>query len=312
MAQTRSPWDPRRGSSGSSAGSAAAAAAGLVGFAIGSETNGSIISPCRACGASGLRPTYGRISRHGCMTLAWSLDKLGPIARSVEDFALILDAIHGADGLDPTAVDAPFAWPGRTSVRGLKVGYFADRDQGSALDRRSELKALRDLGATLLPIKLPESYPIEAVGMMLGTEAATVFDELTRQHVSEGLNSWPASFRAGQFVPAVEYLRAARVRTLLMREMARLFDTVDVYIGETEDMTLTNLTGHPSVVFPRGFSPRDGRDAPGSVTITGRLLDESTLLAVSVALQDALGDHLRRPPLEQFLTEANGQDEAKK
>jgi Asp-tRNA(Asn)/Glu-tRNA(Gln) amidotransferase A subunit family amidase len=123
---TRSPWDPRRGSSGSSAGSAAAVAAGLVGFALGSETLGSIVSPCRACGASGLRPTFGRVSRHGCMSLAWSMDKIGPIARSVEDCALVLDAIHGADGLDPTAVDRPFAWPPPRAPRGLKVGYLEE------------------------------------------------------------------------------------------------------------------------------------------------------------------------------------------
>jgi Asp-tRNA(Asn)/Glu-tRNA(Gln) amidotransferase A subunit family amidase len=299
--QTRTPWDPRRRSSGSSAGSASAVAAGLVGFALGSETLGSIVSPCRACGASGLRPTFGRVSRHGCMSLAWSFDKIGPIARSVEDCALILDAIHGADGLDPTVVDQPFAWPPRVSLRGLKVGYFEDRSK--AADDRDELKVLRDLGATMIPIRLPQDYPASAVVLMLDTEAAAVFDELTRKHVTEGLNDWPETFRQGQFVPAVEYLRASRVRTLLMRSMARLMETVDLYVGSGQDMTITNLTGHPTAVLPSGFRDRDGRDAPGSITFTGRLFDETTLLAVADAYQRTTGDHLRRPPLERYLAE---------
>jgi Asp-tRNA(Asn)/Glu-tRNA(Gln) amidotransferase A subunit family amidase len=303
--QTRTPWDPRRRSSGSSAGSASAVAAGLVGFALGSETLGSIVSPCRACGASGLRPTFGRVSRHGCMSLAWSFDKIGPIARSIEDCALVLDAIHGADGLDPTAVDQPFAWPPRVSLRGLKIGYFEDR--AKAADDRDELKVLRDLGATLIPIRLPQDYPASAVVLMLDTEAAAVFDELTRKHVTEGLNDWPETFRQGQFVPAVEYLRASRVRTLLMRSMARLMETVDLYVGSGQDMTITNLTGHPTAVLPSGFRDRDGRDAPGSITFTGRLFGETTLLAVADAYQKATGDHLRRPPLERYLAEDGGE-----
>jgi Asp-tRNA(Asn)/Glu-tRNA(Gln) amidotransferase A subunit family amidase len=297
---TRSPWDPRSGSSGSSAGSASAVAAGLVAFALGSETLGSIVSPCRACGASGLRPTFGRVSRSGCMSLAWSMDKIGPIARSVEDCALVLDAIHGADGLDPTAVDHPFAWPSHRALRDLKVGYFERKDTPAA--DREELKVLRDLGVSLVPIELPANYPAQAVSLMLGTEAAAVFDDFTRKHVTEGLNSWPSSFRQGQFVPAVEYLRAARVRTLLMRAMARLFETVDLYVGGN-DLTITNLTGHPTVVLPDGFRDRNGREFPGSITFTGRLYDESTLLAVGNAYQQAVGSHLKRPPLERYLTE---------
>jgi Asp-tRNA(Asn)/Glu-tRNA(Gln) amidotransferase A subunit family amidase len=297
---TRSPWDPRTGSSGSSAGSAAAVAAGLVGFALGSETLGSIISPCRACGATGLRPTFGRVSRSGCMALAWSMDKIGPIARSVEDCALVLDAIHGADGLDPTAADQPFAWPPRRELHTIKVGYIERKDRPAA--DREELKVLRGLGLTLVAIELPSGYPTQAVTLMLGTEAAAAFDELTRKHVSEGLNSWPNSFRQGQFVPAVEYLRAARVRTLLMRAMAHLFEGVDLYVGGN-DLALTNLTGHPTVVLPDGFRDRDGREVPGSITFTGRLYDEATLLAVGHAYQQATGTYLRRPPLERYLAE---------
>jgi Asp-tRNA(Asn)/Glu-tRNA(Gln) amidotransferase A subunit family amidase len=304
---TRSPWDPRRGSSGSSAGSASTVAAGLVGFAIGSETLGSIISPCRACGASGLRPTFGRISRHGCMSLAWSMDKLGPIARSMEDCALVLDAIHGADGLDPSAIDRPFAWPPRVELRGLRVGYFEERD--NPVEKREELTCLRGLGVELVPIKLPDEYPASAVTLMLGTEAAAVFDDLTRKHISEGLNTWPDAFRKSSFVPAIEYLRAARVRTLLMRSMAKLMTTVDLYVSG-QDLEITNLTGHPTAIMPRGVRERNGREVPGSITFTGRLYDETTLLAVAHAYQQANGDHLRRPPLERYLVEDAKDDPA--
>jgi len=297
--QTRSPWDPRNGSSGSSAGSASSVAAGLVGFAIGSETLGSIVSPCRACGATGLRPTFGRVSRHGCMTLAWSMDKLGPITRSAEDCALVLDAIHGADGLDTAAVDQPFVWPPQVKLEGLKVGYI--EEQNRPADQREELKVLRKLGFALVPMTLPDEIPVGAITLMLGTEAAAVFDDLTRKHISEGLNTWPDTFRQGQFVPAVEYLRAARVRTKLMHAMAERMAAVDLYVGSGQDLSITNLTGHPAVVFPMGFRERNGRMIPGSVTLTGRLYDESTLLAVARAFQQATGDHLKQPPLERYL-----------
>mgnify|MGYP001033345731 CR=1 FL=1 len=301
--KTRSPWDPRRGSSGSSAGSASAAAAGLVGFAIGSETLGSIISPCQACGATGLRPTFGRVSRHGCMSLAWSMDKLGPIARSVEDCALILDAIHGRDGLDPTAVDQPFAWPPAVDFGKLKIGV--PRLDGKPADDDDAAKTLRALGFETVAVELPTKHPAWAVSQMLRVEAATAFDEFTRNHVSEGLNSWPATFRQARFTPAVEYLRAARVRTLLMRDMAELFEKVDLFVGGSDlDLTITNLTGHPSVVIPGRFHDRDGLPAPGSVVLTGKLYDESTLLAVAHAYQEATGDHRARPPLERFLADA--------
>ncbi len=297
--RTRSPWDPRTGSSGSSAGSASAAAAGLVGFAIGSETLGSIVSPCRACGATGLRPTFGRVSRHGCMTLAWTMDKLGPITRSVEDCALVFDAIHGADGLDFAAVDQPFEWPPRGDLENVKVGYI--EQPGRSSEERPEVKVLRKLGFELVPITLPSELPIGAITLMLGTEASAAFDELTRKHVTEGLNTWPDAFRQGEFVPAVEYLRAARVRTKLMHAMEERMAAVNLYVHTGQDLAITNLTGHPSVVFPMGFRARDGRDVPGSVILTGRLYDETTLLAVARAFQHATGDHLKRPPLERYL-----------
>jgi Asp-tRNA(Asn)/Glu-tRNA(Gln) amidotransferase A subunit family amidase len=235
------------------------------------------------------------------MTLAWSMDKLGPITRSVEDCALVLDAIHGADGLDTAAIDQPFVWPPQVRFEDLKVGYIEERNRPT--DDREELKVLRKLGFTLVPMTLPDDIPAGAVALMLGTEAAAVFDELTRKHISEGLNTWPDTFRQGQFVPAVEYLRAARVRTKLMRAMAERMAVVDLYVGSGQDLVITNLTGHPTVVFPFGFRERNGRMVPGSVTLTGRLYDESTLLAVARAFQQATGDHVKPPPLERYLAE---------
>ncbi|HXG12802.1 MAG TPA: amidase [Gemmataceae bacterium] len=295
---TRNPWDPRQGSSGSSAGSASAVAAGLVGFALGSETLGSIVSPCRQCGVTGLRPTFGRVSRHGCMTLAWSMDKIGPMARSVEDCALVFGAIHGFDGLDPSAVDRPFTWPLSRDLRTLKVGYFEDAGE-------ERLRVLRELGVRLVPIKLPAKYPVSALRIILGTEAAAVFDELTRRGITEGLNNWPRTFRQGQFVPAVEYLRANRIRRLVMQEMEEVMAQVDLYVGGN-DLLLTNLTGHPTVVLPDGFRKANGVEMPTAVTFTGRLYGEAELLAVAHAYQQATGFHLRRPPMDRVTPEKVG------
>lgn len=229
------------------------------------------------------------------------MDKLGPIARSIEDCALILDAIHGADGLDWGAVDRPFAWPAKVNFSDIKVGYIEQKHR--PFEGREELKILRKIGFELVPITLPQDLPVGAVTLMLEVEAATAFDELTRKHVTEGLNYWPETFRDGQFVPAVEYLRASRVRTKLMRAMVERMETVDVYAGLGQDLSITNLTGHPTVVFPMGFHESDGRPRPGAVGLTGRLYGEATLLAVANAFQQATGDHLRRPPLEAYLAE---------
>ena len=296
---TRNPWNPKGGSSGSSAGPGSATAAGLVGFSIGSETLGSIVSPSRVCGVSGLRPTFGRVSRYGCMTLSWSMDKLGPMCRSVEDCALVFGAIHGFDGLDASAVDRPFIWPPHRDLRTLKVGYIEGR--GGVADR-SELRVLRDLGVRLVPIKLPSKYPLAPLTLILDTEAATVFDELTRKGITEGLNSWPRTFRLGQFVPAVEYLRANRIRSLIMREMEDVMSQVDLYVGGN-DLLLTNLTGHPTVVMPNGFRKSGGVELPTSITFTGRLYGETDLLAVTHAYQQATGHHLRRPPMDKVTPE---------
>jgi Asp-tRNA(Asn)/Glu-tRNA(Gln) amidotransferase A subunit family amidase len=294
---TRNPWNVKEGSSGSSAGSACATAAGLVGFALGSETLGSIVAPCGRCGATGLRPTFGRVSRYGCMTLTWSMDKIGPIARSVEDCALVLAAIHGFDGLDATAIDRPFDWPSHRDLRTLKLGYFEDN---TPFEERKELQVLGDLGVKLLPIKLPSKYPINTLTVILNTEATTVFDDFARQGVTEDLNDWPATFRQNQFVPAVEYLRANRVRTLLIQEMQELMSQVDLYVGG-RDLTIANLTGHPTVAIPNGLRKRGGLETPTQLTFTGRLYGETELLAVAHAYQRATDFHLARPPLEKAL-----------
>jgi Asp-tRNA(Asn)/Glu-tRNA(Gln) amidotransferase A subunit family amidase len=317
---TKNPWNPEDGSSGSSAGSASATAAGLVGFAIGTETWGSIVSPCTRCGATGLRPTFGRVSRHGAMALAWTMDKAGPIARSVEDCAAVFGAIHGADGLDRSAVDRPFSWPADRAIESLRIGYvedlfdadytqWAEKEEEkpglrewNALDRKT-LDALRGMGLKLVSVKLPSLVPVGALGTILTAEAAAAFDELTRSGKDAALvrqvaDAWPNVFRQGQLVPAVEYLRASRLRTMLMREMEALFETIDVYVVPSfggDNLLLTNLTGHPAVVLPNGFLTKEG--TPTSITFQGRLHGESDVLAVAHAYQRATGFHLRRPSL---------------
>jgi Asp-tRNA(Asn)/Glu-tRNA(Gln) amidotransferase A subunit family amidase len=290
--QTKSPWSRGAGSSGSSAGSASATAAGLVGFSLGSETLGSIVSPCRVCGTTGLRPTFGRVSRHGCMTLAWSMDKVGPIARSVEDCALVFGAIHGRDGLDTSAVDRPFTWPHGRDVKTLKVGHV----KGTL--REQDAKVLRDkVGVELVPIELPSKYLRDDLTVILYAEAAAAFDELTRGGGPLPA-AWGNAFRAGQLIPAVDYLRANRIRTLLMREMAATMAKIDLYAGG-EDLLLANLTGHPTVVLPNGFAKRAGREVPHSLTFTGRLYGEAELLAVGHAFQKATDFHSRRPAMDK-------------
>jgi Asp-tRNA(Asn)/Glu-tRNA(Gln) amidotransferase A subunit family amidase len=217
----------------------------------------------------------------------------------VEDCALVLAAIHGFDGLDLSAVDRPFTWPPHRDLRTLKVGYV---EGGRSVDDRAELRALRDLGVRLVPIELPTKYPLDALRFILGTEAAAVFDELTRKGITEGLNEWPSIFMRGQFVPAVEYLRANRIRTLLTRAMEEVMAGVDLYVGGN-DLLLTNLTGHPTVVLPNGFRKAGGVELPTAITFTGRLYGESELLAVAHAYQQATGHHLKRPPMEKLQPE---------
>jgi Asp-tRNA(Asn)/Glu-tRNA(Gln) amidotransferase A subunit family amidase len=313
---TKNPWKLDQGSSGSSAGPAAAVAAGLVGFAIGSETWGSIVSPSTRCGVTGLRPSFGRVSRHGAMALSWSMDKLGPLCRSVEDCALVLEAIHGADGLDPTAVDRPFAWDAELDQGRLRVGYLRslferepepEEDEDPARLREAHaldlevLEVLRSLGIELSPVELPR-LPVGSLSFILSAEAAAAFSELTLSNRDDELvrqvdQAWPNELRKARTIPAVEYLHANRVRTLLMRETARAFAEVDVVVAPSftgDTLLLTNLTGHPAVVVPDGFTA-DG--TPTSITFLGRLYGEAETLVVARAYQEATGFHLRHPVL---------------
>lgn len=304
---TRNPWNLEQGSSGSSAGSAAATAAGLVGFSLGSETLGSIVSPCTRTGSTGLRPTFGRVSRHGAMALCWSMDKIGPICRSVEDCAAVFHALHGPDGRDETVVERPFDWNPDLDVRKLRVGYVRsafekkperDEEEWHANDLAS-LEALRGLGIDLKPIELP-ALPIGALGLIISAESSAAFDELTRSGQDDLLvrqtdDAWPNFFRQGQTIPAVSYIQANRVRTLLMREMAKLMAGFDAYLTPTygaSNLMLTNMTGHPAVVVPNGFR-KNG--TPTSLTFTGRLWGEAAVLALAKAYQEATGFHRRVP-----------------
>ena len=328
--QTKTPWNLENGSSGSSAGPGSATAAGLVGFSIGTETRGSIISPSAVNGVTGLRPTYGRVSRHGAMALSWTMDKIGPMCRSVEDCALVFNAIYGPDGRDDTVVDAPFAWNPDVPLAKLKIGYIKSEFEPPSAEgrggrgegrgrggvspeeqrRRAEerlkllngaLEVYRKAGATLHPIDLPEKLTrySNAISFVLSTEAAAAFDDLTRSPgiKDESLNTWPNAFRTHRFVPAVEYIRAQRIRTLLMREMDTLMSEYDVFLSSTNSATLglTNLTGHPAVAVRAGFVA----DAPLMLMVTGRLYDEATTLRVALAHERGTTWNARNPVLTE-------------
>ena len=333
--KTRNPWKPEQGSSGSSAGPGSATAAGLVGFSLGTETWGSIVSPSTRNGVTGLRPTHGRVSKAGAMALSWSMDKIGPMCRSVEDCALVFGAIHGADPLDPSAVERPFRWPPERDPRTLRLGYLpelfeedrsteAQSDEQKArisewqeIDRRS-LETLKEIGFKLVPFELPSKYPVEALQIILSAEAAAAFDDLTRSGRDDLMarqirNAWPNSFRTAQMIPAVEYIRANRIRSLVMQEMEEKMANVDVFVAPSfagGHLLLTNLTGHPAVVVPNGFRASDG--TPTSITFTGHLFRETDVLAVAHSFQSATEFHLKHPPLETFLTEFSQRNQGKK
>jgi len=275
-----------------------------VGFSIGTETWGSIVSPSTRCGVTGLRPTFGRVSRHGAMALSWSMDKIGPMCRSVEDCALVFNAIYGPDGEDPTVVDLPFNWDPSLWLSDLRIGYikkdFAEKPAERTNDLQT-LKVLRRLGAKLIPIELPD-YPFDSLSLILSVEAAAAFDELTRTNRDDLLarqirRAWPNVLRQARLIPAVEYVQANRVRTRLMRDMAARMEEIDVYVSPSvtgNNLLLTNLTGHPAVVLPNGFTPKG---YPTSITFTGKLFGEAEVLSVARAYQDATDFHLKRPPL---------------
>jgi Asp-tRNA(Asn)/Glu-tRNA(Gln) amidotransferase A subunit family amidase len=305
--KTRNPWDPKEGSSGSSAGPAAATAAGLVGFSVGSETHGSIISPSTVCGVTGLRPTFGRVSRYGAMALSWTMDKIGPICREVEDCALVFNAIYGPDDRDRTVLALPFNWDANREIKGLKIGYLKSAFEEDREDKQwkandeATLDVLRSLDLNLIPIELP-NYPIEAMELILNVEAAAAFDELTLNNRDDLLvrqikDAWPNRFREARLVPAVEYIQANRLRTLLMKAMQEQLSDIDVYVSPSwvgHNLLLTNLTGHPAVVVPNGF--RKER-TPSSITFIGQLYGEDLVLAVAKAYQDATSFHLKHPIL---------------
>lgn len=301
---TRNPWKLDQGSSGSSAGSASATAAGGVAFAIGSETLGSISSPSTRCGVTGLRPTFGRVPRTGAMALSWTMDKLGPMARSAEDCALVFAAIHGADDVDATCVDAPFAWDGSTNVRGLRVGIVQadfERQQGSKAADSNALQVLRDLGVEFVPVELPEA-PYDAMRVILNAEAGAAFDAFTRsgqarELVGQSPFSWPTTFRNARLIPAVDYINANRARTMAIYAWEDLFENIDVLVSPTSSGQLlaTNLTGHPAVILPHGFRDSDG--TPLSFTVVGRLYGEQTMLRVAHAFQSVTDFHRRHPTL---------------
>jgi Asp-tRNA(Asn)/Glu-tRNA(Gln) amidotransferase A subunit family amidase len=304
---TRSPWNLKDGSSGSSAGSASATAAGLVAFAIGTETYGSIVSPSTRCGVTGLRPTFGRVSRTGAMALGWTFDKVGPICRTVEDCAIVFNAIYGRDGVDASVLDAGFSYSPAINLQKLRIGYVKslfENDKGYTTSDSAALTTLRSLGIELIPIELPQNVPFQALDFLIGAEAAAAFDELTRSgkdslFVQQHKFAWGNQFRAARFIPAVEYIQAQRIRTLAIAEMAKTMQKVDVYVCPTTEgnnTLLTNLTGHPCVVVPNG-TRTDGR--PISITFCGRLFDEGTVLAVAKKFQDATDFHKKRPTLVQ-------------
>ena len=322
--QTMNPWLLEEGASGSSAGPGAATAAGLVGFSIGSETGGSIVSPSMRCGVTGLRPTYGRVPRTGAMTLCWSLDKLGPMTRSVEDAMLVLKAISGVDAGDVASVPAKLDYDANAKVADLKVGYFAGwMKEAPATDvDRAALENLKKLGLTPVPVTLPD-WPYQSLNAVLFAEAAAAFEEITLDHCVDQLkaqvpDAWPNLFREARFLSAVDFVQADRMRRKVALEMARIFREVDLLLVPSlrdEMLTISNFTGHPSLTLRTGavmveqarsdwapnpvqplptFSP--ARRVPHGVTLIGRLFDEGTIGRVGLALEKAAGVAGERPP----------------
>ena len=321
--QTMNPWNLDEGASGSSAGPGAAVAAGLVAFAIGSETGGSIVSPSMRCGVTGLRPTYGRVARTGAMTLCWSLDKLGPMARGVEDTMLVLHSIAGPDPGDVSSVAAPLRFEAAQPVGGWKVGYFPQwmREAPATDVDRAVLAKLPALGMQPVPVSLPD-WPYDNLQLILFAEAAAAFEELTLSHQVDELkmqvpDAWPNSFRQARFLSAVDFVQADRIRRMVAQEMARIMAEVDLLLVPSlrdETLTITNFTGHPSVTVRAGFveitearsdwapdpahplphfSPP--RRVPHGVTFIGQLFDEGSIVQAGMAVEQAMGVAQARP-----------------
>ncbi len=300
--KTKNPWNTDQGSSGSSAGPGSATAAGLVAFSIGSETWGSIVSPSTVNGVTGLRPTFGTVSKAGAMALSWSMDKLGPMCRSVDDCALVYSMIKGSDGIDHSVVDVPFQVPVKKELRSLRIGYAesAFNDSSTIDNDRSVLDRLRDLGYDLIPIELPE-FPTNSLSFLLNVEAAAAFDELTRSNRDDELVrqvkwAWPNVFRTARHVPAVEYVQANRARMVLSQKMSVLFKDIDVYVIPSfwgDNLLRTNLTGHPCVVLPNGFNDKG---IPTSISFIGDLYMDGEVISVARSYQKGTGWHKRYPP----------------
>jgi Asp-tRNA(Asn)/Glu-tRNA(Gln) amidotransferase A subunit family amidase len=321
--QTMNPWLLEEGASGSSAGPGAATAAGLVGFAIGSETGGSIVSPSMRCGVTGLRPTYGRVARTGAMTLCWSLDKLGPMARYVEDTIVVLNAISGPDAGDVASVQSTLAFDANAKVAGLRVGYFPTwlKETPATDVDRAALDAVKMLGMDLVEVSLPD-WPYDSLNLILFAEGAAAFEELTLAHKEAELkaqvpDAWPNTFRQSRFLSAVDFVQADRMRRKVASEMARVFSQVDLLLVPSlrdEMLVITNNTGHPSLTLRAGFvevaearsdwapDPKHPlpkfsppRRVPHGVTLIGRLFDEGTLCQAGIALERAFAVAAERP-----------------
>ncbi len=301
---TRNPWDLKQGSSGSSAGSASAVAAGLLPFALGTETQGSIVSPSTRCGTTGLRPTFGRVNRAGAMTLCWSLDKIGPITRSAYDAAIVFVAINGGstEG-DKAAVDVPFTYTHALDLSKLRIGYPKNLFDSLKKDRNEwrTLETFEKMGIKLIPLEWKTNIHARIMGVVLQSEAAAAFDEMTRTNLDDELTSqsrfsWPNYFRAARFIPAVEYINANRLRTKMMLEindLLRGYDCVIMPSYEGDILAITNLTGQPVVVVPNGF--QNGH--PTSISFLGNLYDDATILSVAKAFQDATDFDEQHPVL---------------
>lgn len=300
--KTRNPWSPDQGSSGSSAGPGSATSAGLVAFSIGSETWGSIVSPSSVNGVTGLRPTYGTVSKTGAMALSWSMDKLGPMCRSVDDCALVYSIIKGPDNMDHSVVDVPFQVPSQKELKGLRIGYVksAFENEKTTENDKKVLSRLRELGFNLIPIELPV-FPTYALSFLLNVEAAAAFDELTRTNMDDKLVrqkkwAWPNIFRQARYVPAVEYIQANRARVLLNQKMVELFKNIDVYVIPSfwkDNLLRTNLTGHPCVVLPNGFNELG---LPTSISFIGGLYKDGDAISVAHAYQKSTRWHKKYPP----------------
>lgn len=315
---TRNPWNTDEGSSGSSAGPSAATAAGLVGFAIGTQTGGSIVGPSIRCGVTGLVPSFSRVSRSGAMVLAWSLDRLGPICRYVEDTGVVLATINGRDGSDPSSLSTPLEFDATAGIEGMKLGFVPELFEGAEVNdvERASLQAARSLGVKMVELKLSISQPVDELARtIMYSEGAAAFDELLltgrdREFAQQGRGSWPIALRSWRFIPAVEYIQAQRIRRDLLAPTHALFEPVDAIISPSRDpmLRLTNMTGHPCLTLRTGFfespSRGEGRGAPSGpthtvpdgITLWGRLFEEGRLLNLGLALERKVDVAWRRPP----------------